>query len=407
MENNFNAVKRESFFEKTAKLLFTIYLITLYTVVDRRETFLISHAAFFLFAGVAILHLLQVKRFHLGKNVMLVYICFSWMFASITWAENSYLAYVKMRTMWQIFILFFLVYNLFYEDENAHERFLKSLYIAGIALIGYSIYIYGFSEVIEMMTGSSNVRLGRDINQENTFGMMNATTCMIAFYYLFYKKRFKIFHISVLSIAFLFAMSSGSRKALLITCIGILFLVYQRYGLRQVYKVVAIVVVLALIFLAVIKLPVFETIRFRMEQGIKSISGERGGDHSTQLRMNMVKDGWKVFKERIPIGYGADNYRYVSSFGTYSHNNFIEILVDFGLIGFMLYYLIYLNVLKNLVGLKKNSSKALLCIFLVRFMMEIAMVPYYDKTHWIMMALFLIDDENLKYRLGGEKNGTG
>ena len=218
---------------------------------------------------------------------MIVYLAFAWMFTTYFWAQNQYLAWVKIQTMWKLFLLFFLTYNLFCEEENAYEYLLKCLYVSGIALLGYSIYTYGLREVIEMMSGNSKVRFGTEINQANTFGMLNATTCMVAFYYLFYRKRYRLFHIAILALAFLFAMSSGSRKALLIICIGILFLTYKRYGIRQVYKVVAVVLVLSVVFVSIIQLPVFETINHRMEQLVKNLSGE-DGDSSSATRMNMI-----------------------------------------------------------------------------------------------------------------------
>lgn len=385
-----NTLKKKSFFQKMAEFFFAIYLITLYIFVDRGETVIISQIAFIIFAGLTALVILQKKRIHFGKNVMIVYLAFTWIFATYFWAQNEYVAYITIKTMWQLFLLFFLVYNLFCEEGNAHEYLIKCLYIAGITLLGYAVYTYGLSEVIEMMTGSRNVRLGGEINQANLFGMMNATTCIIAFYYLFYRRRFKVFHIAVLALAFLFAMSSGSRKALLIVCIGALFLIYKKYGIRQVYKVIVIVSILSVVFIGAIQLPVFETINYRMEQLVKQFSGESGGDTSSQIRTNMITDGWNLYKDRILTGFGINNYRIVSRYGTYAHNNFIEILVDTGLIGFILYYLIYWNALKNLWNMKSDAGKALFCVFLVRLMMEVAMVTYYDKLHWVLLAFFLI-----------------
>jgi len=390
MENSIKIKEKKGFFQRMAEIAFMIYVITLYIFVDRDESVIISQISFIVFAGLTVLVILQRQRVHIGKAMLLVYLTFTWMFATYFWAENQYLAWVKIKTMWQLFLMFFLTYNLFSEAENAQEYLLKCLYVAGFFLIGYSIYVYGLADAINMMMGNRNLRLGKDINQENVFGMMNATTCMVAFYYLFYKKRFKLFHIAVLVLAFIFAMSSGSRKALLIICIGVLFLTYKKYGIRKVYKVVCLILILSVLFFSAIQLPVFETINHRMEQMAHQLSGESGGDTSTGTRMNMIEDGWEIFKERLLSGYGADNYRLVSRYRTYSHNNFIEILVNFGLIGFVLYYLIYWNALKNLWKVKNDAGKALLCIFLVRFMMEIASVTYYDKVHWVLMAFFLI-----------------
>jgi len=404
MENAITTKKKKGFFQFMAELFFTIYLITLYVFVDKEETLVISKIAFIIFAGLTVVVILQRHRIHIGKDVMAVYFAFTWMFASIFWAANEYAAWTTIKTMWQIFILFFLVYNLFCEREGAHEYFLKSLYISGIVLIGYSIYVYGLSEAFEMMSGNRNFRLGREINQENTFGMLNATTCMVAFYYLFYKKGFKLFHIIVISLAFVFAMASGSRKALLMVCAGVLFLVYKKYGIRQIYKIIAVVVVILVILASIMQLPMFETINYRMELLLKTLEGRGRSGSSANVRMNMITEGWRLYKDRILTGFGANNYRIVSGFRTYAHNNFIEILVDYGLIGFILYYTIYVNVLKNLWNAKSSAGKGLIAIFLVRFFMEVALVSYNSKIHWVLFAFFIIKPQKLIGEKGNEKN---
>ena len=392
MENTANLKKKKPLFLRLARYLFTLYMITLYIFVDRVETVIISKMVFVLYAGFCALVILQRKRLHIGKNMLVAYMVITWMYATSFWAKHEYLASEKMGTMWQVFILFFITYNVFSEEEDAHEYLIKSLYISGIVLVVYSIRTYGFSQVIDMMSEAGGVRLGREINQENTFGMYNATTVMVAFYYLLYRNRFKLFHIAVIAMSFLFAMSSGSRKALLMMCIGVLFLIYKRYGIKKLYKVVIITAILIFIFMMVIKLPIFNLINRRLELAVEMLQGESKGDGSARTRFKMISDGWEIFKERLLIGYGANNYAYVSGYWTYAHNNFIEMLVDFGLIGFILYYLVYALAMNNLLRSKKDAGKALLAIFMVRFLMEIALVTYYSKQTWILMAFFLISD---------------
>lgn len=385
-------VKNKTFFQKMAEFFFVLYMVTLYIFVDRTETVRISQAVFLLFVGCTGIFILQRQRVHMGKGVMGVYIAFTWMFASVLWAQNEYFAWSRAKTMWQLFVLFFFVYNLYYEEENAHETVVKALYIAGIALIGYSIYTYGLGEVIKKMT-SSSFRFGKEINQENTFGMLNATTVMAGFYYIFYKEKHKIFHAAVIAAAFLFAMSSGSRKALLMICIAVVYMIYKKYGIQKLYKALAVILVCVLLFSALIRLPVFNTVRERMESFFHFLENDGQADNSSMIRNNMIEDGWKLFKERIITGYGANNFAAVSRYGTYAHNNFIEMLVDFGIVGFFLYYMIYFNAFKNLKNVRSDAGKALFCVFMTRLLMEIAMITYYDKRHWILMAFFLIKEQ--------------
>lgn len=393
MENALKPQKRIS--QKIAEFMFTLYMITLYIFVDREETVMISKTVFVIFAVFTVISVLRSKSIHIGKNVMTVYIAFTWMFATVFWAQNEHDASVMMKTMWQLFIQFFLTYNLFAKQTDAHDHLLRSLYISGIVLIGYSMYVYGFSEVISAMSGEGAVRLGAEINQENAFGIMNATTVLVAFYYFLYKRKFKIFHVIAVVVSFIFAMSSGSRKALLMVLAGALIMVYKKYGWKKLYKIVAVVAILAVAFSAAMKLPMFDTISSRMESATEVVSGEGTGDASARTRLKMIANGWEVFKDRIVTGYGANNYKNVTKFRTYSHNNFIEILVNFGLFGFVLYYLIYFYGFKNLWKAKNDAGKALFSIFFVRFVMEIAMVTYYGKIHWVMMAFYLISTEKI------------
>ena len=158
-----------------------------------------------------------------------------------------------------------------------------------------------------------------------------------------------------------------------------------------------LLVLFIVVFIAIIKLPMFDTITTRMEDFLEIVTGKGQGDASTQTRLDMILDGWNVFKERIVVGYGANNYKNVTRYKVYSHNNFVEILVDFGLIGFALYYLIYFHCFKKLRKGKSDAEKALFSIFLVRFIMEIALVTYYDKLNWIFVAFCLINTKENKF----------
>ena len=130
MENTLKPQKRIS--QKIAEFLFTLYMITLYIFVDREETVMISKVVFVIFAVFTVISVLRSKSIHIGKNVMTVYIAFTWMFATVFWAQNEHDASVMMKTMWQLFIQFFLTYNLFAKQSDAHDHLLRSLYISGI-----------------------------------------------------------------------------------------------------------------------------------------------------------------------------------------------------------------------------------------------------------------------------------
>ena len=390
MNSELKDEKKKSLVLKMAEFFFIVYMITVYMFMNDTDALIYTYISFILFAGFTALYILERKRMYFGKAFMLAYLSCSWMFASILWAESRYYATVKVKTMWQLFILFFLVYNLFYDNKDAYKKYIQAMYIGGIAFVIYTVYTYGVSDLIKMMLSSTAQRLGGDISQKNVYGMNHATTTLIAFYYMMYRKKHKLFHFAILCSSFICAMSSGSKKALLIVIIGILYLIYKTYGIRQLYKVAGVTLFAGILFYIAIQMPMFEMMHRRFEESINALLGKSGGDGSTITRISFIETGWHLFKDKMLIGYGANNFRYVSGFGMYSHNNFIEILVDFGLIGFAIYYSIYTSAFRNMGKATNKEGKLLFVIFIVRTVLEVAMVTYYDKKTWIMFAFLLL-----------------
>lgn len=384
--------KKMPFIFRMSKFLLAMYMVALYIFDARGETLGYSKLIFLAFAACTSLYILQRRKIYIGTSVMPAYLTCAWFQASVFWATSGLIAGIMARTMWQIFVLFFLVYNLLYEDETAHDYFVKCLYIAGIVLCVYSIYTYGINGIIDaLMSGTQ--RLGKEISQENVFGMQLAITTITAFYYISFKNSHKIFHTAVFVVSFVVAMSSGSRKSLIMVVFGILFLIYIKYGIRKLYKTVLTIAIIGVLFMSIIKLPLFSTVYTRMQQAVFSVEGQAGGDGSTKRRIELIQVAYRIFKDKMFLGCGINNFRIESGFWTYAHNNFLEILADIGLIGGILYYSMYLKSFLSLRKGKSNAAGFLMALFLVRLFCEFAMVTYYDKMQWIMMAIFMLPCE--------------
>lgn len=390
MNNELKDKKKKSLVLKMAEIFFVVYMITDYLFMKDKDALKYTYIAFILFAGFTGLYILERKRMYFGKAFMLAYLSCAWMLASVMWAENKYYAMIQVKTMWQLFVLFFLIYNLFYENRDAYKIYVKAMYIAGIFFVIYTVYSYGVSELIKMVYSDTTHRLGAEFSQKNVYGMNHATTALIAFYYMVRNKKYKLFNFVVLCASFICTMSSGSKKALLIVVIGVLYLIYKSYGIRQFYKVIGLTLFAGILFYMAIHLPMFEMLRRRFEGSINALLGKSGGDSSTVTRMSFIETGWRLFKDKILIGYGADNFKYVSGVGVYSHNNFIEILVNFGIIGFTMFYSMYVVAFRNMRKEQTYEGKLLVVIFLVKTALELAGINYFTKKTWIMFAFMLL-----------------
>ena len=379
---------RKNFFQKCTELLFTLYIISLYLFELNKKRLIISQTIFIAFAGFALLNILYRRRIYIGKGVAVAYIFFVYVFASALWAQNRNIALSKAMTIFQVFVLFYFVYNTFYEMPDYKETVLRALFLAGAALCIYSFKIYGFQGIVDgLMQGK---RLGRKISQENVFGMQLAITASISFFYWYIKGKNRLFYMSVMCVSFIIAMSSGSRKALIIFVLSVFYMIFMKYGKRQMYKSLVVFLVLFSIFISVIKMPIFKMVTERMEGVVHVLQNDSEQESSAVKRNNFIKMGWDLFKENPLIGYGADNFRIASNTGVYAHNNFIEILTDFGLIGFMLYYSLYILAYKNVNKENDDEGRFFKMFFIARLFIEIANVCYFDKLTWVYFAVWLV-----------------
>lgn len=106
-------------------------------------------------------------------------------------------------------------------------------------------------------------------------------------------------------------------------------------------------------------------------------------DGSTSIRINMIIKGLNFFTNKPLFGYGLDNYQIIYGLETgtivYSHNNYVEMLVNLGLIGFMLYYVFFiliLKLLKNTENDENNLKYFFIALILVYFIFELGAVTY-------------------------------
>ncbi|NLE04471.1 MAG: hypothetical protein GX638_06695, partial [Crenarchaeota archaeon] len=90
-------------------------------------------------------------------------------------------------------------------------------------------------------------------------------------------------------------------------------------------------------------------------------------------------------------GYGLDCFRHIQgSYNTYTHNNFIELLISGGIIGFALYYINYIIALTKAYFTGKKGDPILMLmitIMLVILVNEYALVTYYGRGYLIFIVL--------------------
>ena len=127
--------------------------------------------------------------------------------------------------------------------------------------------------------------------------------------------------------------------------------------------------------------------------------------NSSDTRLLLIRYGIDLFKEKPIFGYGLDGYRIVTPLtGYYAHNNYIEIMVDLGLIGLILYYWFPIKLLiKSIKQMKVDRKQALsFGMFVSVLVSDIATVSFNQEKTQLFLAisicLFRVIEQ--KYILG-------
>ena len=122
---------------------------------------------------------------------------------------------------------------------------------------------------------------------------------------------------------------------------------------------------------------------------VRRLEGTLEG-RETQKRSDLMEDALMVWREEPVFGHGIDQYRYSGAFTAYSHNNYTEILANFGVVGFGLFYVIYaVLIARSLVGIFRGSEAAwvIMAIIVSVLLMDLARVSYTSRTTWLFIVI--------------------
>jgi O-antigen ligase len=131
-------------------------------------------------------------------------------------------------------------------------------------------------------------------------------------------------------------MYSLSRGGYLALIAGFLIL-----GLIRLRKLLLLMVVFGLVWTSVVPNAVRERVAMTYD------SKDGGLDHSSETRVGLWQDAMTVFDNNPVIGTGFNTYAYMGRIGSYkdTHNYFVKVLVETGILGLILFLALLLRFL--------------------------------------------------------------
>ena len=318
---------------------------------------------------------------------------------SSLWAWNPSLALSKGITIFSILLCFSFLYPYFIQRKNI-DILIDSFMFSGYGIAIYTVIFYGARGIASMLSG--NIRVGNDFTNANSIGLIAVTSCIIQFYYLL-KQEKKIFSIFLIPCIIALAISQ-SRKAMIMLIVGVAFLIMTSSSgrssfIKKLFRIIIALFSVGILLYVLSRLDIFAGVFGRFETLFESMNGQRSEDIRTIYR----KIGMQQFYKTPILGIGIGNsLELLSSVGqrrTYLHCNFVEILASGGIIGFVIYYSVYVKLLGGLWKYRRYRFRSTnLCIVLLVLMliMDYGMVTYYDKQQYLYFMCFFLQLEFLK-----------
>lgn len=185
----------------------------------------------------------------------------------------------------------------------------------------------------------------------------------------------------------------GSRQGFIVaigSCILLLLLKNWKGGLNQknIIGIVLLMIVVLVLCWAILNNEIlYNTIGYRLRRVGDTNESDLG-------RIEMIVKGFELFLEKPILGYGSNTFYYSSNhMGGYAHNNFVELLADTGIVGFVTFHWAYILMFCRIHLIKDRLIKSMAwsCILISLFFeMIIVTFPLFHYQFLLWVAYVLI-----------------
>lgn len=286
------------------------------------------------------------------------------------------------KTLVIVFVSFFIIRNYMTDTEKINDVLNSYIIAAAINML------YVITNIDMTLIGE--VRLGTEAMEgwnANTMGIMAVVGAVLCIY-MFSRNRdilSKFVYGALIAFFVYMFIYTGSRKAIIMFLLCVILMLFFSNPKAVIRNLLITVIILyAAYYICMNVESIYNVLGVRLEGLFASITGEGEVDSSTMKRQLYIENGIQWIKASPIIGYGLDGYRTMNGIATgeatYSHNNFVEIAINWGIIGFIYYYSIFVYGLKNIFSKIKGNLLAITVtsLIIVHTALHYGMVTYYE-----------------------------
>lgn len=397
---------------KSLSILLTLYF-GCFIIFDINYTYIAHSVNVLVICNFVILLFITKKTFQINEMIR-VYALFLFVaLASALWGVNFDNPSFRSLQLFIILINLVVIYN-------SMKKFdLQNTFLYGVLLGSFVNYVFIF-EIIPApfpIIDAWGERYFGTVGNANSLAIVMIASIFASIVLLHKKKEIHITflyyqYINILLAAYMI-MLTLSKKGVIFGFI--LIFIFLTLSIKSIKKPKTILKLIMLSAISIVLIYNFITLDDIMntlngiERRFSNFHSQITSQHQTKFgstgeRKYFIELGWGLFKDKPLFGYGLDNFREFAH--TYSHNNYIELLVGVGLVGMMIFYSIYFFLVKKILRMKDAFLKTIfLVIVCIILLMDFALVSYRNKILlFLLLFIFVIVELENKYKIKSVDN---
>lgn len=233
--------------------------------------------------------------------------------------------------------------------------------------------------------------------QRNLASMIYVIAFCMCLYFISEKKK-KVFYFACAMVLFMANLITGARKGVIQVVLSFVLFVLLQGRLKDKVKYIKVIIIAVIFFvIAYINIPwVRETFGERM----LAVFDSSIEDSSMENRDLFRGLAFLTFLEHPIWGIGCDGFckvnESITGLALYCHSNIVEILCDYGIVGFILYYINYfIGLLSAFYNRKDNLGKFVLYTIIPLVIIEYGQIDYFIAAGVFAVLVPLLAAKNI------------
>lgn len=418
--NNISSKQDSSVGKFTINMFFLVfYVFTSYVAQEGLLPTFLNSLALYAFIGVSFLNLcynfkdMKLPNFTIWYALMFV-------LAALSFLYSRYVTTSALYTMFVALVLSFCFITTV-TDFNKVDMLART-YIWSSVLM--STILWATDKLI--LNVEEGERLGENLElNPNAFSNLISAAAILAAWFMVYRCKWNTRWIYILAfglLIFVMALSGGRANVVVVIACALVFIFF--YSGKKHTPIVRNIFICLLLLLAaywaIMNIPLlYDAIGERFEAFFANLLGietDANSVHSDATRATLIKLGLRGWIESPLFGHGLDSFKYFNASQNghfyYAHNNYVELLYDLGLVGFIAYYSMYFYLFVKVLKISRDFLKykilgvGLLAQFVISDFADISFYTSFSITLLAIIYAIIRIAANQKEKQGVEETSN-